>query len=180
MIQRSAAKVPQLKLRGNQMKRLAPIIRRMWVAHMDPLKGEHRNIKLALDDCIRIDEILDEHRDLVALPPDAATELRKHCFQFCQMETALIEHFHPDENLFNYTIKSHHLLHIGLIGAYINPTLGACHHVEDLMKLVKRLVCTSVGGVGALLSVKIGMQKYVRGLTMDLDGFMQCLVAFRQ
>ena len=171
MIQSSAAKLPQLKMRGNQMKKLAPVIRLIWVEHMDEDRPHHRHIKLALDDCIRIDEIMDDHSKLFALPPVAARDLETHCFQFCQMMTLLIGHFQPDANLFSYTIKTHYLLHFGKIASYINPNLAACHQGEDFMKVVKRLVTESADGVGALLSTKKAMQKYARGLAMDFGGF---------
>ena len=89
------------------------------------------------------------------------------------METTLITHFQPEQNLFNYTIKSHYLLHFGMVGAYVNPILGACHQGEDLMKVAKRMVCTSAGGSGALASTKKAMQKYMRGLALDLTGAMR-------
>ena len=166
MIQSGAAKVPQLKMRGGQMKTLAPVIRLIWVEHMDEDRSEHRHIKLALDDCIRIDEIMDDHSKLFALPPVAARDLETHCFQFAQMITLLINHLQPDSNLSSYTIKTHYLLHFGKIVAYINPNLAACHQGEDFMKVVKRLVCEFADGVGALLSTKKAMQKYARGLAM--------------
>ena len=121
---------------------------------MDSSKPEQRYIRHALDNCIRIDELLDNHLGCFALPPEVAVELRRNCFEFWQMQTALITHFQPEQKIFNYTIKSHDLLHFGMVGAYVNPILGACHQGEDLMKVAKRMVCTSAGGSGALASTK--------------------------
>ena len=169
MFQNARSKIPSLKLRGNVMKKLAPVLRLVWVANMDVGRAEHRNIKLGLDNCIEIDRLLDDHANLYALPENAGIDLKRNCFEFCQILTALIGHYHPGQALFNFTIKTHYLMHFGQIGMYMNPALGACHEGEDLMKVVKRLVVSSATGLDMQGQIRKAFAKYARGLAMDLD-----------
>lgn len=173
MVRSAGAKLPQFKLRGNQMKHLAPVLRLIFCERMNEDNEVLRNILLGLNNCIRVDEILDQNRDKYALSEADATALETQCFQYGQQVSALILHYHPHTNRFRFTIKNHHLCHFGMLGHLINPALGSCHQGEDLMKVAKRLVVMSSHGAKPQQTISKAMAKYVRGVGLDLAGFGQ-------
>ena len=55
-----------------------------------------------------------------------AVKFKDGCFLFGQCLVSLIHHFHPHTPLFNWTEKTHLLLHMGVQSGWINPNLGSC------------------------------------------------------
>ena len=102
-------------------------------------------------------------------PADIGNKFMKDAFEFCLVETALGEHFHPLHlAIFHFTIKSHYLLHIGMIARYINPRLGWCYSGEDMMGKIKHLVQHTYDGTPPHVLVNKTMKKYAYGLGFDL------------
>lgn len=133
---------------------------------------EHDCILLALDNCIRIDEVLDLNVTSYRLPPADAKVLTDACFEFGQCMTMLIQHYHPlNANLFHFTIQTHYLMHFGLAAKYINPAMGACHAGEDLMKVVKRLISSSAASLPPDKARSKAIDKYLFGLGFSLSDY---------
>ena len=117
---------------------------------------------------ITIDELIHSHTGEYVLPPNIGRKVRKCCFEFNQTVTWLIQKLHPGVQAFHYTIKSHYLLHMGLVSEYINPELAACDQGEDLMKVVKRLIGMCTRASPGHVAARTAMKRYVHGLGLDL------------
>ena len=130
-------------------------------------KPEHRDMIDGLAASHRIEVILTEHKMHPKLPDNVQIEFRKCCFTFCQCQDALIRKFHPEATLFNTTMKSHYLMHLGLLASYINPQQGSCWAGEDLMQVVRRLVLSSAPGLNPAGSQLKAMQKYARAMNFE-------------
>ena len=135
---------------------------------MDAGNATHRDILAGLTASARIDAIIKEHKRKPRLPPDARKALRDACFEFCQVQAALITHFHPDTALYNVTSKSHYLLHIGLVVAFINPSYGAVWQGEDMMRTIRRLMASSSYGRSMISGQRQAMDCYCRALDFEL------------
>ena len=92
--QAAKSKLPYLKARGIEVKCLAPALRIVFVARMGRLAEEHRDVKLLLDNCIAINEVLDQNCKLHKLPPDDADRLETHSWEYAQRVTKL-KHYRP-------------------------------------------------------------------------------------
>ena len=76
---------------------------------------QHLDILLALENSAEIDRHLDENSKLYKLPDAEADALIRNGFEFCQMVTKLIQHYHPvGKNTFHMAIKTHWFLHVCL------------------------------------------------------------------
>ena len=163
-------KLPRLTVRGAQAKRLIPVLAHIVRTHKLEGNQQHLNILLALENSAEIDEILDRNSKEYKLPDAEADTLIRNGFEFCQMVTSLVQYYHANEkNYFHMTIKTHWFLHFCLVARYINPTLGSCYSGEDYMKVIKRLIVSSAASTGPEKACIKAMDKYVRGLTLDLD-----------
>ena len=49
--------------------------------------------------------------------------------------------------LFNTTIKSHTMAHIAADARHVNPRISICYAGEDYMKVIRRMVSTSIQGL---------------------------------
>ena len=170
MIQPARAKLPELKGKAAQIRALGPIMVEVWRKRMDPGNPQHRDVLSGLESSAEIDRILRVHRKSPRFPDDVAKRFRKHCFNFYEVQASLIQFYHPDTPLYNVTVKSHYLLHIGLIAAYMNPALGSCWQGEDMMRHVRSLVASSVNGSSPASAARTAMFKYTRALAFELDG----------
>ena len=99
----------------------------------------HRFTRLALKACVTLEEVLDRTVGEYRLTADAK-EFRDGCFQLAAALSALGNFFHPKGVfLYHYTLKTHYLLHIGLLCDQISPRVGWCYAGEDLMMKLKEL-----------------------------------------
>ena len=133
---------------------------------MNPDLPHHRDVLVGLHSSARLDEILADHRNKPRLPPDAAEEFRR-CFDFCLAQSALIAHYHPGVALYNVTTKSHYLMHLGMIAAFVNPSMGACWQGEDLMKVVRKMVGSCANGSKPAGALRSSIDKYARALSFE-------------
>ena len=164
----SGAKLPCLKARGAEVRLLTPVLAQVFDEMMDRSNVSHRNVKTCLELMTAMDTILLDNRDSYTYTPAAAKQFREDSWQFCRTVTALIKHYHRiDQNLFHFTIKSHYLLHLGLLAQYMSLTLGSCESGEEMMKVVKRLVSSCASGCKREVAINKAMTKYVHGLSFD-------------
>lgn len=161
---------PCLRGRAGEIRHLAPALRHAFVQFQQRGNRQHEVVVLMLDLAILIGRILDDHADAYTLPAKASKDLHKCLFAWAQLNTELGTFFHPrGALLFNHTIKTHYMLHIGLQAAYINPRLGWCYAGEDLMQRTKKLVQSCHRGTGPHLVTKKALLKYVTGLSSSLS-----------
>ena len=163
------AKLPQLRGKAAQIRSLLPTLARVWERHMDREEPEHRDMLAGLESSVEIDRILRMHRGAPRLPLAARTNFRAACFRYVQAQAALVAHYHPHTALFNVTTKSHLLLHLGMIAAYINPSLGAVWQGEDMMQVVRRLIAASSVGNNMVHAQRSSMDRYCRALGFELE-----------
>ena len=84
----------------------------------------------------------------------------------------LINAYHkadPPVPVFNYTIKAHCLMHIGLCARYTNPYFGSCYAGETLMQTCKTLFQASCRGNNALEAFNQAMLRFVMGRGMEFE-----------
>jgi hypothetical protein len=170
MIHPNGKKLPQLKGRGAQVKQMGPVLLLLFEKYMDKGNPCHVLVLRGLKHSVRIDELLDSTAVEYRLPLRDAQEVKQHCFEFCRVNATLITHFHkqaPPVNLFNFTIKAHYLMHLGLVADYIHPSLGSCYQGETLMQLAKKLVRSSANGSQPILATNTALLKYSYALAHD-------------
>ncbi len=130
-----------------------------------------RQIRLGLKFATRLDTLLDEHKDEIALPSAAAQEFVQASYAFLGLLTALGHHFHPDGILlFHVTIKAHYIAHIAEMTRYISPRLTWCYTSKDFINKVKKLAQATHKGTPPALVVPKVMRQYCQGLSFNLLG----------
>ena len=128
-----------------------------------------------LHSCL-LEDIMERNRHEFRIPRRESDKMVANAFAFCQLSTALSQHFHPSGTmLFHFTIKYHYLLHCALMSKYLNPNFFWCYSGEDMMARIKRVIVSAHSGTPAHVLVNKAMQKYIRGLGYTLSG--DCLVA---
>ncbi len=158
---------PRLKGRGAEIRHLAAPLHFVFCKHMDEANKQHRQIKLALAFSVELEEMLDSFADAYTFPQDVADRFLRSCYSFVALVSALGQHFHNEGTLlFNFTVKSHYLLHIGRVAQYMNPRLAWCYAGEDFMHVMKTIIAASSSGTAPHLVVSKALRKYVQGLHM--------------
>ena len=151
------------------MRSLGPALHHVWCNKMDGSSLIHRQGELALRCCADIDQILDDNRDVVKLPPGAATKVRDNVFNFLSLLNAVATHFTIKQvRLLNLTIKCHYLAQIGFHAKYINPRLCWCYAGEDFMNKVKVLTQSCLKGTHASKVSEQLLPKYMVGLHLSI------------
>lgn len=160
---------PRLKGKAAEVRHLGRVLLEVFRAHCDTSQRAHRQCLLALQFSVRMESILDEHARDFVWPPEVAAEFLGAAHRFLALQTALGRQYHPQGVLlFSTTIKSHYLLHIGLLARHLNPRVAWCYAGEDLMHKVRVLVSAAQSGTGpALVPTKV-LRKYLWGLSYDL------------
>ena len=160
---------PCLKGKAAEIRHFGAPLLCAFKEYMDRGDQTQRQVCLALELVCRMEQIVDDHRETYKWPEPIAKEFEKCTVTFCQLSTAIGNAFHDrGVKLFNYTIKYHYLLHIGLMCHFLNPVLAWCYQGEDLMKIVKHLIQSSHSGSAPPLAVSKTITKYVNGLGYDL------------
>ena len=160
-------KLPQLKGKTADVR---DIIRPLWLVankYLSMDAAHHRDMVDGLEATMGIEQIIHEHKHHAKFPAGVAAEFRRLCFRFGQCQDSLIRHFHPDTPLFNVTVKTHYVLHLGLIAAYLNPHLGACWSGEDLMQIVRRLLVSCAPGCTPVQSQLKAIRKYALAMSFE-------------
>ena len=151
---------PVLKGRAACIRHLIKPLHDAFVELLDPTNEIHRWVIHGLYCSYTIEQILDSHRDCFKLPGGVAKRLLDAIVDFLAFQTKLRDHFGSRKQLFHVTIKSHYLLHIGIIGLYMNPRIGWCYSGEDLMGIFKKRIASSQRGVPLSLLSRRVLLKY--------------------
>ena len=158
---------PCLKGKAAEIRHFAAPLYDVVKRHLDRASPAHRQVHLGFVLILKLEEILDDHADAHTFPQEVADEFFKCAWGFVALSSALHQ-FYKERVIFNYTIKFHYLLHLGLIGRHINPRLGWCYGGEDFMMKVKKLVQSSYRGSPAHIIPNKILTKYGRGLGLNL------------
>ena len=116
-----------------------------------------------------IEDILEANKTMFKLSEDCAVQLLSAVTDFLAFQTSLRNHFGNSRQLFHITIKSHYLLHIAIIGHYMNPRIGWCYSGEDMMGLFKKVIANSQRGVPMSQLSDRSMMKYSYGMTIKFS-----------
>ena len=170
MIIKGSAVVPCLNgPRGAQIQDLLPIVRVLFIKHMGRNNLRHRDMLLALTASCKIEEILFSCHGLYALPPREAYDFSENCSLLCKAIVASIKKCDPSEPFFNFTIKTHQMIHFGITGEYMNPQMGSCYDGEVLMGIVRKLVQGVARGSKPLTVSNNALQRYLHALFIDVQ-----------
>ena len=160
---------PKLKGKGAELRHFGQPLLHAFTKRMTSGNKQHRQIKLALEMSVKIEHIMDAYSSSYALPEPAAVEFREACYGFCGLVTLLGQHFHSSGTLlFNFTIKFHYLLHLGLLAKVINPRLAWCYKGEDFMHVNRRIIGACVRGTPNANVEAKAARKYLEGLHLKL------------
>ena len=171
MIHPATKKVPQLRGKGSTIKAMGPILVVLFRKYMDATSPIHNLILEGLKLSVAIDRILDDHSGMYRLQKTPARKLEEHCFEFCRVEATLVRHFHqqvPPIQVFNYTIKNHYMMHLGLVAGYINPSLGSCYQGEALMQTVKFILRACANGANPRTASNTAIRKYAYAIAFEM------------
>lgn len=169
MFQGGGKNFPVLKGKAAEIRGVLPAVTFVFTHHMDRTNTQHKQVKLALEAACEMEALLDDHKDSYTLPPGAADTFAKAANSLVLLQTALGNYFHARGILlFNFTIKSHYLLHLGMLCSHINPRAAWCYSGEDLMAKVKGIVQASTRGANATRIPAKVMEKYVRALGLGM------------
>lgn len=136
---------------------------------MDVASDIDKKIELVLQMACQQESIITDHRHLYKWPANISDIYLKSINVFVQAVQSLGHHFHPrGKFLFHTTIKSHYMLHIGLIAQQMNPTLGWCFSGETMMKKVKDLCVSCHRGSPPIVASRKVMAKYCHALGLSL------------
>ena len=134
----------------------------------------HRQILTVLKLNSRIADLLDEHKESVALPAAAAKELLDACCSNCSMchvQSLLFDHFSDEPvQLFNTTLKTHDLIHLALHSHQINPRVVWNFCGESYMGILKLLGANCVKG----------LRHRMHAQRCCITGLMVCIVKCRR
>ena len=136
---------------------------------MTPSNKQHRQLRIALQSCIELDDILDRNCAAPCFSGPDYELFKTHCWRYAATVTALGGFYHHRAvNVFHFTVKSHCLIHIGLESSEISPRLSWCYAGEDFMGKIKKLVQScSRGSAPSLMSHKV-LEKYIIALSYSL------------
>ena len=166
-----------LKGKAAEIRHFGKPLLHIFCEHMDSSDATHRHIKLGLQLSCRIEDLLEEHKDLYVFPKHAAQEMVDACFNFTQCVTVLANHYQVNANvekaLFNFTIQFHYLMHIGLMSAFANPRRQWCYAGEQMMEKGKQLLQGCVRGTRPPVVIPKAMRKYAIGLAFVLRDYKQ-------
>lgn len=164
------ASFPTLKGKAAEVRHLAAPLLFTFEKYMTPRNEQHKLMRVLLQIAVRLEQLLDDNKTAVRFPAADAGEWAKGCAAFVQINAALAHHFHGQGVfLFHHTIKFHYMLHLGLLGADINPRVAWCYAGEDLMHRTKLLVQKCTRGTPAHLVVAKAMAKYAVGLGINME-----------
>ncbi len=128
----STNKFPCFKGRAEEMSGLGQPPLKAWEEYMDPASWQHRLVRLALQACVSMEEILKTNEHNFRLFEPDATKFKNFCFQYNACISALGSFCHAKAVwLFHFTIKNHHLGYIfGLLAVQMilesqGPGVGA-------------------------------------------------------
>ena len=164
---------PELKAKAAEVRHLAGPLHALCGELLDGHNEVHKQMTLIMKMAVQMEDIMDEHKDDFRLPALAAKKFKDSAYAFAGLTAVLGHHFHPKGlSLFNFTIKTHYLCHLGDMAAYWNPRKSWCYAGEDLMHKLKVLIQGSQRGAAPHVVVRKIILKYVQGLHLKLSPSM--------
>ena len=165
---------PKLRGKGAEIHHLHKVVLHLWSKHHNHHITVHRQILTVLKLNSRIEDLLDEHKESVALPAAAAKELLDACCSNCSMchvQSLLFDHFSDEPvQLFNTTLKTHDLIHLALHSHQINPRVVWNFCGESYMGILKLLGANCVKG----------LRHRMHAQRCCITGLMVCIVKCRR
>ena len=139
---------PKLRGKGSEVHHLHQVMLHLWQKHYNHSISVHRQILLLLKMNSKVEDLLDEHKQCVALPAPAAKELLDSCKVTLHLQSLLFDHFsNEDVQLFNITLKTHDILHLAGHSHQVSPRLVWNFAGESNMGILKTLGANCVKGV---------------------------------
>ena len=171
MIKKANEKCPQLTgPRGKCIRDLVPVLVEVFQARMDSSNEIHRNIVRGLQASASIDKLIMANAGSFRTAPADAEQIVAKCFEFAQVSSSLVKACRAvDCECFTFTIKCHHLLHLGLCSRWTNVWIGSCYQGEEMMAAVRKFVAASSNGNTPLRAGNISLAKYARGVALKYD-----------
>ncbi len=156
---------PKLKVKGAECKHLGPPLLQVMRQHLSPLIPMEKHMLDLVGYSVRIEELLDAHKEQVLLPMATAEEVKNLTTALNMTLTVLGHHFHGEgTRLFGFTIKNHYLMHIGIMAKYMSPRMGSCYAGEDFVRITKKIIRASPRGCPPHKLVDPVMRKYLQGM----------------
>ena len=162
---------PKLRGKAAEVHHLHKVILQLWLQHYNENIAVHRQILLLLRLNSKIEDLLDEYRQDVALPAGPAKDLLDSCSSMCHLQSLLYDHFsQEDVQLFNYTLKTHDIIHLAAHSHQINPRLVWNFCGESNMGILKQLGSTCVKGVAPQDACTKMLHHWSFGMHYELQG----------
>ncbi|CAE7390834.1 unnamed protein product, partial [Symbiodinium microadriaticum] len=164
---------PVLKGKAIETMTLSPALAFVFKEHSDGSPFD-KMICLALDRCVGIDKLFQEHQHENVFPKAARLDLQRQVLEYLEMQQALqkLSAKKLDRKLFNLTKKAHDLFHIAELASEINPRRIWCMPQEDLMGKVSLLMHSCMTGSSQQHSCNEFQEKYRLALHFELTSAM--------
>ena len=162
---------PKLRGKAAEVHHLHKVMLNLWLRHYNEHIAVHRQILLLLRLNSKIEDLLDEYRQDVALPVGPAKDLLDACSTMCHLQSLLYDHFsQEDVQLFNFTLKTHDIIHLAAHSHQINPRLVWNFCGESNMGILKQLGSTCVKGVAPQDACTKMLHHWSYGMHYELQG----------
>ena len=154
---------PKLRGKAGELRHVGNAVLALWRKFYNPAREIHREILLLLELDLKIDAWLDKYSPADgywAVPGQIAQKIRKAALQSVSLHTHLSEHFEAEGvHIFCLTSKSHMQTHALLLSKDLHPHLVWCFAGEDFMKIMSRLLLSSVRGLKPAAGIVKGSLK---------------------
>lgn len=141
---------PKLRGKASEVKYFGALVLFLWEKFCNRHLEIHRQILAMLKANLKMEQLMDNCKNLDAFPPDQHLELKQACSTMCHLQNLVSRHFEDEEDLPNccqVTSKSHCLMHICELAGSINPRKTWCFTGESFMNVSKTLAQNCVKGV---------------------------------
>ena len=161
---------PKLRGKAAEVHHLHKVMLQLWLKHCNQQLAVHRQILTLLKLNSNIEDLLDEYKQDVALPAASAKELLDKSSSMCHLQSLLYDHFAQENlQLFNYTLKTHDILHLAAHSHQINPRLVWNFCGESNMGILKMLGSTCVKGVAPEDACTKMMHHWAYGMHFEIQ-----------
>ena len=128
----------------------------------------HRNVRIGLLATAQMEEILKRTRGAYVMSQADSNEFRSACLTYCQALTKCIADYVPHHAYFNWTKKSHLILHYADYSKWMHPSLGSCYAGEELMAIVRRLLQAVARASKPLTASNRALERWLHGFAYKL------------
>ena len=164
-----ATQFPCLKGKAGKVKRLAVPLKIVCDRLLTNDNERHVLIKKMLKCIVFIEETFESQKGQHHFSDDVASAMKTSIYGFVQINTLLGHFFHNrGVFLFNFTIKFHYALHIANLCSAYNPAIAWCYQGEDMMRIIRNIIESSVSGTPTEILANRVMVKYANGLGMHM------------